>query len=74
MIKLWARLAVLYYNTILKGQYWYYIGVLANMCNTGDYAILSNTEIFVCITKQILCNTKNVIKCVYYQTFRRYSN
>ena len=44
-------LVVLYYNTILKGQYWYCIGVLANMCNTGDYAILSNTEIFVCNTE-----------------------
>ena len=51
----WASLAVLqYYNTILKGQYWYCIGVLANMCNTGDYAILSNTEIYVCNTKESL--------------------
>ena len=47
----WPSLAVLYYNTILKGQYWYCIGVLAKMCNTGDYAILSNTEIFVCNTE-----------------------
>ena len=47
----WASLALLYYNTKLKGQYWYCIGVLANMCNTGDYAILSNTEIFVCNTE-----------------------
>jgi hypothetical protein len=44
-------LAVLYYNTILKGQYWYYIGVLAKMCNTGDYVILT-TEIFVCNTEE----------------------
>ena len=35
----------------MKGQNWYCIGVLANMCNIGDYAILSNTETFVCNTE-----------------------
>ena len=49
-----ASLAVLYYNTIPKGQYWYCIGLIATMCNTGEYAILSNTEIFVCNTKEKL--------------------
>ena len=47
--QLWASLVVLYYNTILKGQYCYCFGVLVNMCNTGDYAILRNTEILVTI-------------------------
>ena len=57
----WASLGVLYYNTILKGQYCYCIGVLENMCNTGDYAILSNTKISVCNTKKIQCSNQR--KC-----------
>ena len=48
------------YNTILRGQYWYGIGVLPDMCNTGDYAMLSNTKIFVCNTKENLMKYRQI--------------